>query len=207
MVEDLFRLNSSANISIIDNNSTYPPLLEWYSLIKNDVKIIRNGANLGPWTFFYSGHFSQVDSEVYVYSDADLELNPKMPYNWQEILLDNLNRYERKASLALRLDDVPDSYEFKEQIKDHQSICWYPTDEANVFRAITDMTFSMDKKSNGYRYESVRLSGDLACRHIPWYIDLSNMDEEEIFYLTHIDPKYSDAMYSRLHYRKLPPSN
>ncbi len=57
MVEDLFRLNGDAKINIIDNASTYPPLLEWYDEIKNDVNIIRQQGNLGPWTFFYSGHF------------------------------------------------------------------------------------------------------------------------------------------------------
>jgi len=30
MVEDLFRLNGNAKINIIDNASTYAPLLAWY---------------------------------------------------------------------------------------------------------------------------------------------------------------------------------
>lgn len=53
MVEDLFRLNGNSNITIIDNASTYPPLLDWYDEFKKDISIIRNPTNLGPWTFFY----------------------------------------------------------------------------------------------------------------------------------------------------------
>lgn len=196
MVEDLFRLNGNADIIIIDNDSTYPPLLEWYIEIKNDVKIIKNPDNRGPWTFFYTNHNLNINSDVYIYSDADLELNTNMPYNWQEIMLDVLNRYKRKASLVLRIDDIPDYYEFKDVIKDHQSVCWVPTSEKDLYLAITDMTFSMDYKSNGYRYESVRMGGDFACKHVPWYIDFNNVSDEEKYYLNHINPKYSEALYS-----------
>jgi hypothetical protein len=203
MVEDLFRMNGNSKISIIDNASTYPPLLEWYKEIEKDVNIIRNSNNLGPWTFFYGGTYSTIPDEYYIYSDADLELNPNMPYNWQEIMLEYINKYERKASLALRLDDIPDDYEFKNKILNHQSVCWYESGEPDVYKAITDMTFTMDKKSSGHRYESVRLAGDFACRHIPWYVDLNNIDEEEKYYLEHINRGFGEALYSSLHYDKL----
>jgi hypothetical protein len=203
MVEDLFRMNGNSKISIIDNASTYPPLLDWYKEIEKDVQIIRNPTNLGPWTFFYGGTYSKIDAEYYVYSDADLELNPNMPYNWQEIMLEYINKYQRKASLALRLDDIPDTYEFKNKILEHQSVCWFESGEKDVYRAITDMTFSMDKKSNGHRYESMRLAGDFACRHIPWYVDLDNIGEEEKYYLENINRGFGEALYSSLHYDKL----
>jgi hypothetical protein len=203
MVEDLFRLNGNAKINIIDNASTYPPLLEWYREIEKDVNIIRNPTNLGPWTFFYGGTYSSSPDEYYIYSDADLEINPNMPYNWQEIMLEYINKYQRKASLALKLDDIPDDYEFKNKILEHQSVCWYESGEPNVYRAITDMTFSMDKKSNGYRYESMRLGGNFECRHIPWYVDLNNINEEEKYYLDHINRGFGEALYSSLHYDKL----
>ncbi len=203
MVEDLFRLNGNAKINIIDNASTYPPLLQWYDEIKNDVNIIRQETNLGPWTFFYSGHFSNCEEDFYIYSDADLELNPNMPYNWQEIMFEHIHRHDRKASLVLRIDDIPDSYEFKSNIINHQSVCWYDSGIPDLYRAITDMTFSMDRKSGGYRYESMRLGGNFACRHIPWYIDFSNIDEEEIYYLEHINRGYNEAMYTTLHHDKM----
>lgn len=195
MVEDLFRLNPNSDITIIDNASTYPPLLNWYREIGKYVKIRKNDVNRGPWSFFYSRINLECQNTHYVYSDADLELNPEMPYNWQEIMLECLKKYGRKASLALKLSDVPEG-DLKEQIKNHQSICWYPTEEKDVYRAITDMTFSMDEKSKGYRFESMRLAGKFECRHIPWYLDANNLSEEEKYYIEHLDGKYPDAKWS-----------
>ena len=203
MVEDLFRMNGNSKIIIIDNASTYPPLLEWYKEVEKDINIIRNEKNQGPWTFFYGGIYTAVDADYYIYSDADLELNPNMPYNWQEIMLGYIKKYNRKASLALRLDDIPDDYEFKDKILNHQSVCWYDSGEKDVYKAITDMTFSMDKKSKGHRYDSVRLAGDFACRHVPWYVNFENIDDEEKYYLEHINRGFDQALYSSLHYDKL----
>ena len=200
MVEDLFKLNGNADISIIDNVSTYPPLLDWYKEAEKDIKIIKNTSNLGPWTFFYSGHFHNIDSDWYIYSDADLEININMPYNWQEIMKEYTLKYNRKASLALRIDDLPDHYEFKDLIKGHQNICWDPTEEKDVYIAVTDMTFTMDQKIKGHRYESIRLAGDFACKHIPWYLDFNNLDEEEIYYIEHINRGFGEALYSSTHY-------
>jgi hypothetical protein len=69
MVEKLFELNGSSDITIIDNASTYEPLLKWYDEVKNDVKIIRHEGNHGPWVFFTSNLWSTIDSDFYVYSD------------------------------------------------------------------------------------------------------------------------------------------
>jgi hypothetical protein len=48
------------------------------------------------------------------------------------------------------------------------------------------------------RYESVRIGGDFACRHIPWYLDFTNLSEEEQYYLNNLDNKYPDAVWSRM---------
>lgn len=205
MVESLFKLNGASDITIIDNASTYPPLLEWYEEVKNDIKIVRHDANHGPWVFFYSNYWSTIDSEFYIYSDADLELNPEMPYNWQEIMLEyyNKNNGNKKISLALNLDDIPEHYEFIDQVRNHQSVCWYPTEEPDVYNAITDMSFTMDSKSRGYRYESLRLAGKFMAKHVPWYIDFNNIDEEERYYIEHINPGFNEAMYSFTHYNRI----
>lgn len=125
-----------------------------------------------------------------------------MPNNWQEIMFEYLHKYNRKPSLALKLSDVPTG-ELKRNILDHQNICWYATDELNVYTAVTDMTFSFDAKVNGYRYESVRLAGDFECRHIPWYLDVNNLPEEEKYYLDHLDGRFPEALWSKFNKEKL----
>jgi len=202
MVEDIFRLNEDSRINIIDNASTYPPLLEWYKQVKGDVNIIYQGENKGCWTFFYSYHSIQCKEDYYIYSDADLELNPHMPKDWQEILMYWHKKYNRKASLVLRLDDVPEG-EVKEKIKIHQNVCWGSTEDENVYHGVTDMTFSFDAKSAGYRYDSVRIGGDFACRHIPWYLNDENLTEEEKYYLDHLDERFPEAIWSKLNKERL----
>jgi len=205
MVEKLFELNGSSDITIIDNASTYEPLLKWYDEVKNDVKIIRHQGNHGPWVFFTSNLWNTIDSDFYVYSDADLELNEEMPYNWQEIMLEYYNKHngDLKIALSLRLDDIPDHYEFKDRVKAHQNVCWYPTEEENVYRAISDLQFCFDSKTKGHRYDSLRLAGKFMARHIPWYLDFNNIDKEERYYIEHINPGFDQAMYSFLHHSAL----
>lgn len=206
MVEHLFNLNPNAKINIIDNASTYPPLLDWYKKIKHDVNIIRHNENRGCWSFFYSGYSRACNEDYYIYSDADLELNPNMPKEWQEILMDYHKQWNRKASLVLRLDDVPEG-ELKDKIRVHQQICWGKTEEENVWHGVTDMTFSFDSKQAGYRYESVRIGGNFACRHIPWYLDFNNLPEEEKYYLEHLDGKYPEALWSNINKKHLDENN
>ena len=43
MLEHLLRLNPNEQIIILDNGSTYPPLLEWYKTIKSQINYIENG--------------------------------------------------------------------------------------------------------------------------------------------------------------------
>lgn len=202
MVEKLFELNGSSNITIIDNASTYEPLLEWYEEVKSDIKIIKHEVNHGPWVFFTSNLWNTIDSDFYVYSDADLELNQEMPYNWQEIMLEyyNKNNGDQKIALSVRIDDIPDHYQFKEKVISHQNVCWYPTEEDDVYRAISDMHFNFDSKNKGHRYDSIRLAGKFMAKHIPWYIDFNNIDEEEKYFLDHINPGFDQATFSYLHH-------
>jgi hypothetical protein len=118
-------------------------------------------------------------------------------------MMDYTLKYDRKASLALRIDDIPDHYPFKDLVKDHQSICWYPTGEPDVYKAVTDMTFTMDQKIKGHRYESIRLGGKFRTKHVPWYIDFNNISEEEEYYIENINRQYNEALYSSVHYDQL----
>ncbi len=97
------------HIVILDNGSTYPPLLDWYATLK-DGEVIRLPTNIGAHCLFHSGYLKNITDEYVVYSDSDLELNPLMPEDFLEIMKSMLLKYnERKIGLALRIDDVPES--------------------------------------------------------------------------------------------------
>ncbi len=73
MVEKLLLLNPQEKIIIIDNGSTYAPLLNWYDEIKDRVDI-RLGTNEGHLALWAIGLFKEL-GDYFIYTDSDIELN------------------------------------------------------------------------------------------------------------------------------------
>ena len=67
-------------IIILDNDSSYPPLMDFYQHVPTGVRLIRFGANCGPWAFWSKMmHISQITP--YVVTDADIVPSPTCPYD------------------------------------------------------------------------------------------------------------------------------
>ena len=107
MYEFLKNRNFS-NIVILDNASTYPPLLNWYRTLEK-TEVVNFEVNIGAHCLFDSGYLkNNVTSEYLVYTDADLELNDRIRVDFLEIMKSFLLKYdEKKIGLALKIDDVP----------------------------------------------------------------------------------------------------
>ena len=71
MVEDLFKLNKNSRIHIIDNASTYVPLLEWYEVIKDRVTIHKYH-NVGHLALWSTGMIKSFADEWLCYTDSDI---------------------------------------------------------------------------------------------------------------------------------------
>lgn len=203
MVEKLLSLNPDEHIIIIDNESTYPPLLEWYEYISNNPRYwnkveIMYGKNEGHLAIWATELYKDL-GEFFVYTDSDIELNPNFPMDWKEIMLQKWAEYQCKIALALRIDDLPDHYRYKNQVKRNEGRWWLEEVEKNVFKADTDTTFFLMKNIGDNRYRSVRLARtDLIAKHVPWYHDIDNLDEEEKYYLEHLGERVT-TQYSKQH--------
>ena len=82
-------LNQGHDVYIVDNNSTYKPLLDWYNQQK-DIKIIKlgiNGGHKAPWV-----HGIIDTSDYYVVTDSDLDIST-VPNNWDEILISGIKEF------------------------------------------------------------------------------------------------------------------
>lgn len=186
LVEDLLERDTN-RITIIDNGSTYPPLLEWYNKIASSIDIRKN-ENEGYLALFSTGLINEIKEEWCFYTDSDIQLNVKMPKNYQEIMLEYAIKLDsKKIGLALDISDIPDYYALKEQVLRNEGGWWLNQVEPNVYKADTDTTFSLIKKVD--QYQSYRISGDFTSKHIPWYFDLNNLPEDEKYYLDHYDNK------------------
>lgn len=200
MVEHLRLLNPNQPITIIDNGSTYPPLLEWYESVKSWIKVDfhKNKGHLAFWHHQYD----KVAGSHFVYTDSDLILNPEMPYTWCEEMLELMKKWAvRKASLALEIDDLPEYYEFRNQVNRNEGRWWLQRikdPEYELYYADTDTTFSLMENFNDNCYRSIRIAGKFMAKHAPWYIDLKNLTEEERYYLDNLDVKFN-TQYSKQH--------
>ncbi len=201
MVEKLLSINSEENIIIIDNASTYKPLLDWYEEIKSkvDVRVVSNHGHLALWSIKLYKELG----EYFIYTDSDIELNDDFPLDWKEVMLNTLIKYNyKKVALALRVDDIPNHYRYKNQAIRNEGRWWLNEVEKDLYIADTDTTFCLLKNFEDNCYESLRIARkDLICRHSTWYLDLENLDEEEKYYLENLGDRVL-TQYSKQHKEK-----
>lgn len=197
MVEKLLLLNSNEKIIIIDNGSSYLPLLKWYEEISEKVEIIY-GKNEGHLALWATGLHKKL-GDWFVYTDSDIELNENFPSNWKEIMFDLCHKHKKKVALAIKIDDLPDHYRYKNQVKRNEGRWWLNEIERGIFEADTDTTFFLIKNFGDNQYQSVRIAHDnMICRHVPWYQDLEQLDDEEIYYLENLGKRVT-TQYSKQH--------
>jgi glycosyltransferase involved in cell wall biosynthesis len=203
MVDKLLSINPNEQIIILDNGSSYAPLLSWYKevLVNPKYKTVRvqfekNEGHLALWS---TGLDKQL-GEYFIYTDADIELNKDLPLDWKEIMFNTMQQYqERKIALGIRLDDIPDYYRFKNQVLRNEARWWLDSNKVdeNAYRADTDTTFALYKNFHDNCYKSIRLTRkDLLCRHMGWYLDLNSLDEEEKYYLENLGERVT-TQYSK----------
>jgi len=185
MYEFLKRRNFT-NIIILDNNSTYPPLLKWYATLESkEVKVFES--NIGARCLFDSGYLNEyLDTEYLVYSDSDLELNNLMPDNFLQIMKSLLIKYdEQKIGLALRINDVPEDC-YKNCISgsiDWERQFWVNEIEKDVYSPMVDTTFCLLRNPRYHDLKAIRIAGDFTARHLPWYQEYATLNDEERYFV------------------------
>lgn len=179
------------NLYIIDNKSTYPPLLEYYTKIPYPVYMLNK--NVGHLALWKTGIYNQFRDSYYVYTDSDLEILPECPDDFIEKFISLLQKYPKalKAGFSIRIDDLPDHYKLKEKVIEWESVFWKEEIEPNIFKALIDTTFAVYKPYFiGEPIDPdcfcIRTGFPYSVRHLPWYINSENLSEEELYYLDHI---------------------
>ncbi len=174
------------NIHIIDNASTYPPLLEYYKTCPHTVH--RFDVNYGHKSLWRSGLISKFRRDYYVYTDPDVVPVEECPDDFIEYFLGILGRYKNavKVGFGLLIDDLPDHYDSKQKVMDWEARHWEQEVEPGVYRAPIDTTFALYRpwsyhKANLY-VEQYRTGRPYAARHLPWYTDSANPSEEDKYY-------------------------
>ena len=175
------------NIHILDNDSTYPPLLEFYKT--TDANVIYLGKNWGFRAIWESGIVKKFWNTFYVYTDSDMEIDKDCPSDFMEYLLNLLDRYPKcfKVGFGLRIDDLPSSFIHKEKVISHENQFWKKELEKGIYDATIDTTFALYRPYTGTSANSkkmnIRTGAPYIIRHLPWYIDSADLTPEEQFYV------------------------
>lgn len=191
LVEQVAKLQDARPI-LIDNASNYQPLLDWYSTCPYElIRLPENAGHHAPWRHVipagsqFARHYG---ASRYVVTDCDLclrECPPDVlsvlqePFGWRQGIV--------KSGLSLRIDDLP---EWQTTVSQWESRFWSTkVSGGRFFMAAIDTTFAMYDAMTPHRMatkvvgvKSVRSAPPYTARHIPWYLDASNLDDENQHY-------------------------
>lgn len=171
-------------IYILDNDSTYPPLLKYYE--STTAKVIFLKQNVGYMALWQTDFFNSIKKGYYVYTDSDLMPTDDCPKDIVFQLYKVLHKYNvEKCGPALRIDNLPDYYLHKQRVLDVETEYWRKRVEKYVFDAPIDTTFALYKpfaKGNAEQCSAYRVAGNLIFEHLPWYENSASPNEEEKFY-------------------------
>lgn len=179
LLNTLRKFNLKNRIIIIDNNSTYLPLLKFYE--ECGVEVVRLKKNYGHLALWKISRFKEiVENEYYIYTDSDVVPLPDCPSNFVETFLKILisKPYLSKVGFSLSLDAIPDDYLKKEEVRKWEQKFW---DKSKYFEfspgigyfdSPIDTTFALYRPGI-YPFEarwwrSVRTDYPYAAEHLGW---------------------------------------
>lgn len=187
------------NIHILDNQSTYPPLLEFYK--KTDYKIHFLKKNYGSKAFWKSSLWLRYVHTYFVLTDADVVPVEECPDDFISHFYSLLKKYPKahKVGFSLKIDDLPNHFKNKNEVIQWEQKHYDKTIEKNVFIAPIDTTLALYRPFSkaGKRGGStliLRTEFPYQAKHLPWYVDSKNLEEEEQYYL--------DSLTTRTHWSR-----
>jgi hypothetical protein len=177
------------NIYILDNDSTYPPLLDYYKVVEAEVIFLNK--NVGYKALWESDVFERFKNNYYVYSDPDVLLQANCPKNFVSILFKHLSNYtwKEKAGCALMIDDISDNIVLKQEIIKWEKPNWEKQLTVNVYDALVDTTLALYKPlafGNAEECAAIRVAGNLTAQHLPWYKNQDELSEEDLYYKNNV---------------------
>lgn len=184
--------SGTQKITILDNDSSYAPLLDYYEKLPAEVEVVRLKSNLGPTAFWKLG-LHKTENKPYVMTDSDMVPDKQCPRDLIGQLNETLcSRPESiKVGPGLRIDDIPD-VEASEKLNglnmEEQKRHWERRYGHNAFFAYVDTTFALYSARCpwlGQMPRNLRMDFPYLFRHMPWYVTEKTMTEEEHYYRSH----------------------
>lgn len=181
------------NIYIIDNASTYSPLLAFYRQTHHTVFLLNQ--NIGFMALWKTILFQRFRNDYYIYTDPDIIPVEECPFDAVALFYSLLQKYPQvgKVGFGLKIDDLPDHYPLKAKVQAWESKFWTEKVEENVYAAPIDTTFALYRpgSAGGSELMSLRTGGLYLARHLSWYVNPTQLPEEELYYMQHTNTSSS----------------
>ena len=184
------------SVNVIDNQSTYPPLLKYYEEMGDKIHVLRQDVNLGPRGFWQIKAYHKNIATPYIYTDCDLVPAADCPDDVIAVMLAKLTKVEppeanggRKVGVSLRIDNLPDHFCKKDLVVKWEQKFWDESrrfDEQSLY-ADVDTTFAMYHPRQDFTYIGLRLDKPRSFEHVPWYSDESKPTDEDVYYRDHYE--------------------
>jgi hypothetical protein len=183
MVSRIEKYENLAGIILVDNQSSYPPLLEWYQTSPHPV--IRLDGNVGHEAPFSQRVLDAIPTEDFVVTDPDLGLldTPNDTLTHLRQLL-HQNPALGKVGLSLDWRTVPRQSPYYAHCHGYERELWdRPQIGLHLRSAPVDTTLAVYNKKIACHYfiGGARTEPPYTARHYPW--ELVGVTEEYRYYL------------------------
>lgn len=179
------------NIVIIDNNSTYKPLIQYFDEIKGKVVLHKLKKNYGHMVFWERKEFIRLyGRNYYVITDPDIIPDEQCPSNFLSYFKEILDKNPQvtKVGFSLKVNDIPDTNPLKEKIIKWENKFWERRDSGDNYIADIDTTFALYRPNDFQNleenfYKAIRTKEPYIAKHGGWYIDVNNLMPEQKNYM------------------------
>jgi hypothetical protein len=188
---DWLRSAGTKHITILDNDSTYRPLLDYYDVLPAGVDVMYLGRNCGPWAF-WDHHLHLSQDTPYVVTDADLipaDECPKDLIHKMNVLLD---RYPKSSKVGpgLLFPGYAKGPGYGDELSEKKF--WTNRCSPEAFFAAIDTTFAMYAEHAPFCNHSnnLRMDRPYVVKHTPHFFTEENLTEEEKYYRASSNKKW-----------------
>lgn len=197
-------------IIVVDNDSAYEPLLQWYEENPLGITIERLSQNYGNFVIFSAqtaieGHTKpdflkkyREGEEDYIVTDSDLDLSG-VPLDFLDVLKEGRSKYEwtAKVGLSLSIDNLPECERTIDVLNWERGNWYHRMDDKRFFKAAVDTTFALtrgDGEPNDFD-KCLRTDKPYTAIHVPWTYTADNVPEDEKFFYSRITNAFSHYSY------------
>jgi len=193
LLDWLESVGNADEVYLIDNASTWEPLLDYYASTPHTVIRRENEGHRVGWSSGILRKYAA--ARPFIYTDPDVLPVEDCPDDAIARMAEVLRRKPglAKCGFSIKIDDLAPW--IADRSVAWESRYWANWDEhLQAYLAPIDTTFALyaPYMTRRFRYNAYRLPAPYSIRHLPWYMAPADMDDEERYYIAHADPTISN---------------